>query len=132
MQIYIWYGTLNQNISDGPLYLRWFWNLSNTEIQYRNANIANFVYYGKTLLDLSSNFLLNILPLHFQMTKLMVITLLVVLVLSIVQAANVDRKGKFIFLNFLQTYQTLYSHICSLFFYSHYYVSKYNIKSEWM
>ena len=84
MQIYIWHGTLNQNIvMDGYIYL---------DFQIWHKNIDNVVYYGKTLLDSSSNVLLNILLLHFQMTKLM-ITLVVVLVLSIVEAANVDRKG---------------------------------------
>ena len=42
MQIYIWCGTLNQNICDGQLCLTSF---------SKNANIANFVHYEKTLLD---------------------------------------------------------------------------------
>ena len=85
MQIYIWHGTLNQNIvMDGYIYL---------DLQIWHKNIDNVVYYGKTLLDSSSNVLLNILLLHFQMTKLMMITFVVVLVLSIVEAANVERKG---------------------------------------
>ena len=47
MQIYIWHGTLNQK------YMWWatIYTLTFKLKQYKNVNIANFVYYGKTLLE---------------------------------------------------------------------------------
>ena len=52
MQIYIWFGTLNQNKSGGQLYLPWFSNLSNATMQ--TLCIAGKLYWEHCSHDLIS------------------------------------------------------------------------------